>query len=135
MSEILRTFAEETMQYIETWDDFWNCLRKSEWFNENGLRHRDSDLPAIISYYNNGEIDYMDFYQHGMRHRDEDLPAFVIYNRDGSIAREAWWTHGKLFRFPMNGEMLPNMVIYENGKIICEWWANGKKVKSKIISK
>ena len=56
---------------------------------QNGKRHRDHDLPAII--YANG-TQY--WYQNGLRHRDNDLPAIIYAN-----GTQEWYKNGKRFYY------------------------------------
>ena len=51
-----------------------------EWRNEAGQLHRDNDLPAVIKYHENGEIEYQAWYLNGEAHRDNDKPAEIGYS-------------------------------------------------------
>lgn len=71
------------------------CLISEIWYND-GDRHRDSDLPAKISYYNNGRIRKMSWYKNGSLHR-EYLPA-VIRFRNGLTDMTRYYINGLLHR-------------------------------------
>jgi len=60
----------------------------SKFWLKNELRHRDKDLPAIISSSGN-----MFWYKNGERHRDNDKPAMVY--RNGYMS---WYINGKLIK-------------------------------------
>ena len=55
-----------------------------EWF-QNGKRHRDNDLPAVIK--SDGKKEW---WQNGELHRDNDLPAVI--RSDGG---QFWYKNGK----------------------------------------
>ena len=80
------------------------------WRNDNGLWHRDGDLPALI--YAEGDIFY---YKDGNLYRDGDLLA-VIYS-DGS---EFYYRDGKRHR-----DGGKPAVIYADGTV--EYWVDGVK--------
>ena len=66
------------------------------WFkrSEDGkaIRHRE-DGPALIVYYESGNINYEHYYINGQRHR-EDGPAVINYNEDGSVSSEYYSING-----------------------------------------
>jgi len=76
----------------------WNRLKEpapiideygtQRWFNKDGERHRENDLPAVI--YKNG---YKAWWVNGKLHRENDLPA-IIYE-DGS---KQWFKNGNYIR-------------------------------------
>ena len=57
------------------------------WYNKNGLKHRDNDLPAVI--YSNGSKGW---YINGLMHRENDLPAMI------GNGEEYWYKNGKMHR-------------------------------------
>lgn len=59
---------------------------KTEYYNSNGKRHRDNDLPAVI--WPSGTKHW---YRDGKHYRDNDLPT-VIYS-NGS--RQWWYRNGE----------------------------------------
>lgn len=72
-----------------------NCLNSIEvsfssngdqYWHQNGKRHRDYDLPAIIMLNGN-----QFWYKYGKLHRDNGLPAVVLTNGD-----QYWYTNGEL---------------------------------------
>lgn len=56
-------------------------------FTENGLVHRDNDLPAIV--YDDGTHEW---YRYGKLHRDGGRPAIIAYDELG------WFRHGVPYR-------------------------------------
>lgn len=82
------------------------------WVNEEGVLHRDDDLPAVI--WTNGD---QFWYQNGELHRKditgEDLPAYIGVNGD-----QEWYQNGDLHR-----ENDQPALIWANGDH--EWYQNG----------
>ena len=56
----------------------------TQYWYQNGLKHRDNDLPAIITV--NGD---QFCYQNGLLHRDNNLPAVIFANGD-----QEWYQNG-----------------------------------------
>ena len=75
------------------------------WRDENGLTHREGDLPALISYFGTCV-----WYRHGVLHRDFGRPAVIR-----SFIKE-WHYHGKQFR-PDNK---PAFINESTGRL--EWY-------------
>ncbi len=100
--------------------NFW----KEIWYNADGKRHRDGDLPAEIWYGNGGKSKHEEWYLDGKRHRDGDLPAMILY-RSGKKAMEEWYRDDKPHR---DGDR-PAMIQYnEDGAVICQtYYCNGKQ--------
>ena len=67
-------------------EEYNNEYGNQYWY-QNGLRHRENDLPAIK--YNNGD---QFWYQNGLRHRDNDLPAEIFSN-----GTNYWYKNGELY--------------------------------------
>ena len=108
------------------------------WYNSNGKRHRDNDLPAC-EYPDGTKF----WYKNGKRHRDNDLPAVISLR-----GYKAWFQNDQRHRD--NGPA----IIYSNGSQewfqndkqhrdndlpACEWsdgtkeyWINGKEVETPI---
>ena len=80
------------------------------WYKK-GLRHRDSDLPAVVS--ENLTV----WYKEGNIHRDGDLPACV------EKFKSEWWVNGKKHREADLPAVINN---YNNSQ---EWWKNGIRIK------
>ena len=64
------------------------------WYDRDGRRHRDDDLPAVIWSGSDFPVCTTFFgckswYQHGKCHREGNLPALVFSNGD-----QMWYTHG-----------------------------------------
>ena len=86
---------------LEPVTDEWGT---TTWFDSDGKRHRDGDLPAVV-YAEGGQ----GWYQHGKLHRDGDLPAVV--EAEGA---QGWFQHGVIHR---DGD-LPAMVGLDG----LQWW-------------
>ena len=56
-----------------------------EWRNATGQLHRENDQPAVIKYYENGEILTEEWYLNGRTHRENDQPAVIKYYENGEI--------------------------------------------------
>lgn len=89
---------------------------RREWYN-NGLLHRDNDLPAVIDrgkkvkmWYQNGVLhrsnglpavvtdNSKQWYKFGVLHRDMDLPAVISMNYEDETVHKKWYKDGKLYR-------------------------------------
>jgi hypothetical protein len=77
-----------------------------EWY-ENGVLHRDNDLPAIV--YSSGSKGWL---KNGLKHREHDRPALV------TCGGREWWVDGQRHRDGDNPA-----IINENGER--EWWVKG----------
>jgi hypothetical protein len=66
-----------------------NGFGSKYWRNEEGKKHRDNDLPAVITAKGS-----MFWYQNDKFHRNRDLPA-IVYS-DGT---KAYWKNGERY-FP-----------------------------------
>jgi len=82
----------------------------SRWFDTDGWRHRDGDLPAYID--SNGS---QAWFQHGRAHRDDDKPAYV-----GATGTKVWWHNNSQQR---DGDK-PAVI---RGDGTQEWWQDSKK--------
>lgn len=51
--------------------------------------------PAVVEYYNSGQIMNEQWWHMGQRHR-EDGPATIRYNSDGSIKCKSYYLYGKI---------------------------------------
>jgi len=89
--------------------DLVDIIGDQYWYDTNGNRHRDGDLPAFIS-----QSGRKTWWQHGLRHRDGDKPAFI--GADGS---KAWYQHGMKHR-----ETGPSVIWYDG---TVEFWLNGNE--------
>jgi antitoxin component YwqK of YwqJK toxin-antitoxin module len=69
-----------------------------KYYDKNGEYHRDGDLPAYISYFLDGGIDYTHFYKNGKLHRDGDKPSSVSYYQDGRTHHRYYHKNGKFHR-------------------------------------
>ena len=83
---------------------------KKELHNNNG--------PALVMYYENGNIKSKYWYQNGKLHREcegADLPVSVGYYENGNISCEEWYQNDEVHR---DGN-LPAIIKYNiDGKVI-----------------
>lgn len=64
-----------------------------QWRNADGLLHRDSDQPAVIS------CNRREWWVNGVQHRDEDKPAVVAWSdTDPPFEWHEWWVNGNRHR-------------------------------------
>lgn len=54
------------------------------------------DAPAIITYYESGNLKREEYYRNGLRH-NASAPAVVEYNEDGSVIIQYYYLHGKYY--------------------------------------
>ena len=93
-----------TVKYYDSYD-----FKIYSWYNEKEQLHRENDLPAVIWYYNNGNIEEERWYQNGKLHRI-DGPAFIWYHKDGHIFHKLWYLNDKEYR-----EDIHRYIINEDG--------------------
>ena len=82
--ELVISFGDKKLTIVDNFvvkEEFCNVVF---FYDENGFRHRNDDLPAAIWKDN-----HQQWYQHGLLHRDGDLPAVI--NADGT---QEWWQNG-----------------------------------------
>lgn len=95
------------MMSREVFDRFGN----EQWFDSDGLLHRDNDLPAVT--YRDGT---QEWWVHGKLHRDYDLPAII--SCDGIME---WWYEGLQHRFgdkpAYYDPLVPAVEYYHFGKL------------------
>jgi len=85
----------------------------SQTWYQNGKRHRNFDLPAII--FDNG---HQIWYQNGKRHRNFDLPAVIWVN-----GTQEWYQNGQCHR-----EYDRPAIIYSSGRQ--EWYLDNKFIRA-----
>lgn len=94
---------------------------------KNGVLHNTRG-PAVIYYYDNGQLHYMWFMRNGKIHRSNILPAIIEYYMNGSLCSESFYTNGfenRLYSKPSTIEYYPNGIIkkkyyYVNGELFNE---------------
>ena len=86
--------------------------------NDDGLLHRDGDLPAVINTDGSQH-----WFINGFRHRDDDQPA-AIYTSESYYngGHQYWFINGELHR-----DNNQPAVIYGDGSK--EWYVGGKCVR------
>lgn len=137
-------------------------IARKTWYKGDGIKHRDNDKPAEISYREDGtvecerwldkneEIKREEWYQNGKKHRDNDLPAVNCYRPmyengyypDGEIEFREWFIDGKRHRdndLPAIIEYYPNGVIskkawYQDDELYREihYDPDGEQVENEI---
>ena len=94
------------LKLLETYENKYG----NQYWYKNGLRHRDNDLPAVITV--NG---YRSWYKNGRQHRDNDLPAIIFPN-----GHQYWYKNGLLHR----DNDLPAFITANGNQC---WFKNGER--------
>lgn len=64
-------------------------------YYKHGLLHRGGDRPArLVHLMGSGRTIRKEWWQDGVRHRDKQLPALVQYSMFGDTMSEQWWQNG-----------------------------------------
>ena len=122
---------EQSTEYIIDIKDFSNAMERCEkindWryetFNENGKSHSYDDLPAVINYYKDGELNSLYWCKDGENHRDGDEPANVNYDINGKITRIIYYKNGRVHR---DKNRPADIAFYQDGnRKIENWYING----------
>ena len=114
-----------------------DIILKETYKKPNGLLHRE-DGPAVIVYYENGNIKSEEYYIDGERHR-EDGPTQISYYSDGLISEVSYFLNGIRHRdqapaiqtFYNNGKKsselyyINNRLHREDGPAIAYWYEDG----------
>lgn len=83
------------MSYMQNYNDhkiYDHKSCKTEYYYLNFQYHR-TDGPAIITYYESGQISHEYYYLNGQRHRI-DGPAYIEYDESGKIKNERHYING-----------------------------------------
>ncbi len=90
--------------------------RREIWTDKAGRRHRDGDMPAMITVKNDGSEDWT-YTFHGEAHRDNG-PSFIqFYN--GKVTQEVFYYKGDLTSI----DDKPTIVRYDSdGKVLEQYW-------------
>ena len=99
-----------------------NCPLKTRYWVKDDKYHR-LDGPAIINYYENGQIEKEEYYINGLLYR-ENGPSIVRYYRNGDKAEEHWSYE--------NGIKKQTSLYYRNGNLKCQFYFNNKNELSKL---
>lgn len=106
--------------YIEYYDNKLNSIKTKKYYN-NGKLCRTKDRPAVIKYYENGEIKKEEYYLLNNRHRSNNKPAVIEYYENTNIKTEKYYING----FYKN----------ENDKfVICEYSEDGNTIKETYLN-
>lgn len=103
--------------------DKFKCVNKSEYIiqyytygkHENGNDKHESDKPATIKYYSNGNVEYKIWCLNGIMHR-KDKPARIKYYINGRIKSKEYYWHNKLY----NDNEPAKIKYYDNGNVKSE---------------
>jgi antitoxin component YwqK of YwqJK toxin-antitoxin module len=68
---------------------------REQWFDKDGKLNRE-DGPALIYYYNNGNVLSERYYSNGKLDR-ENGPAYTAYNENGNIDLEYYYLNEKYY--------------------------------------
>ena len=101
-----------------------NKKQMERWYDEDKKSHREGDLPAVITYHENGNRKKDFFYNHGVLiksiayynnetnkkqtekwldedkklNREGDLPTVIFYYKNGNKERESWYKNNVLIK-------------------------------------
>lgn len=94
--------------------------QKIIWENNQGKIHRENDLPAVISFYETGEIDFCEWYQNGEPYRDNpNAPDFLEYYKKNHCIKKTKNRHrfkDYIFtkQYDQKGKILMRACYYKN---------------------
>lgn len=95
------------------------CRRKC--YYKNGRFHR-KNKPAVIEYYEDGELMCEKWYKNGEYHR-EDGPADISYHKNGKVSSRRWCIENNF-----DSKNVPTCIGYhENGKVESVTWYKDNK--------
>lgn len=98
-----------------------------KWFNDDGKLHRE-DGPAHVNYRINGELLSENWHVNGRKHRDGG-PAQIFYNKNENVC-EYYYVNGDL----ICDEFQPWLIRYEKDKIVAmDWLYDSKSNNSRKI--
>lgn len=103
-----------------------NGNRKEEGWYNNGLLHHEDNLPAVIYYHENGNKQGELWYQNGERHRNNNLPSWILYYKNGNTKEEEWYQNSKLHR---EGDLPHQIEYHENGNKKKEEWSRYREIR------
>lgn len=97
-------------------------LPKKVAYYHQGTLHRTGDLPAIMNFHSNGICSMKSWYLNGVLHR-ENGPAVEQYNIHGGVSLQEYYKHGRLHSYNGNAAV----VCINNDTRICtfKWYSNG----------
>jgi antitoxin component YwqK of YwqJK toxin-antitoxin module len=104
------------------WFEYYpNGMIKNVCYYKNGKLHRNGDLPAKISFSEDGNRNSEEWYRLGQLHRNKG-PARIGYHDNGEIYYLEFLTNGKYNR---ENTDLPSMIEYtEENELKYEAWFN-----------
>lgn len=120
--------AEPVIEILEGNTEYESVKR---WYNEDGLLHRENDLPAEVyiprlispSQEENDDNDVPDlfekYYRYGLLHRDGDLPAVIMISKDNTGRKHVmkkWYKNGMKHRD--NGKPAYKIRMYSMDNVI-----------------
>ncbi len=138
--KIFRDYIEEKFFENNTkcMKEYKNCILIDEKWFQNDKLHRDHDLPAVITCYENGNKKSDAWYNNGKQHRNvnkvnktseiKNLPAYIEYYENGVVKQEEWWQNNKKNRF----NMIDEVKNYDNRyPCLISYFQNGNKKEEK----
>lgn len=119
--------------------------REDKWMivDKNGelVLHNSADKPALIQYYENGEIMLESWFHLGKVHREADKPAEIYYFRESEIEKKLWNEDDddedeenlniKKEKWYTYGSLTHQIEYYNNGKKNQERWFQNDKLHSR----
>lgn len=88
------------------------------WF-KNGQFHREDDKPVVIVYHENGCVKKESWYKDNVLGRDGDKPAEIYYFSNGNTKIKTWYKDGLVHR---DNDMPAEITYSADGSICCEQW-------------
>lgn len=90
------------------------------WYNKNGKRHREDDLPAQIGYHGNKKV-YEIWYKNDIQYREGESPSLIEYGDNENIILGQAWT-GIASKIRDEKGLPTTIYFYENGSKKEERW-------------
>ncbi len=122
-------FEEKPVNYTTSCvSEYSGDIMKSKTWFFNGLKHREEDLPAETTYFDNGQVKSKTYYKGGMRHR-HGKPASITYYSSGETKEEVYYLLDKQSRYScISFGDLPSAIRYNKDGTISykEWCEQGK---------
>jgi len=69
-------------------------IKTNNGFDFENLTYHREDGPALIKYYDNGNIEYEEYWINNIRHR-LDGPAYIEYDETGKAKYQDYYINGK----------------------------------------
>lgn len=121
--DIKTGFYKEEIKFennMSCFKEYINFVLRREYWYENWKLHREDDLPALIEYYENGNLRIQKWMKNGEPYlRENDLQSIVRYYESGQLEIEEW---KKGFFHQRKGGKPSIIAYFENGNKKWESW-------------